>query len=46
MEIRATKKKRAGLVNAGVMDDELIDTMHNIRIKSNEFRDFGTRFLC
>ena len=41
MEIRSTKKKKAATGTAGVMDDELIDAVHNIRIKSNEFREFG-----
>ena len=44
MEIRsaASKKKKIAPTGAPIMmDDELIDTVHNIRIKSNEFREFG-----
>ena len=41
MEIRSAKKKKNTTTNAGIMDDDLIDTVHNIRIKSNEFREFG-----
>ena len=41
MEIRSAKKKKNTTSNARIMDDELIDTVHNIRIKSNEFREFG-----
>ena len=45
MEIRsaaAAKKKKIAPTGAPInMDDELIDTVHNIRIKSNEFREFG-----
>ncbi len=41
MEIRSAKKKKLAPTSLGVMDDDLIDTVHNIRIKSNEFRDFG-----
>lgn len=43
MEIRQANKKKKNLpTNApGLMDDEMIDTVHNIRIKSHEFREFG-----
>jgi hypothetical protein len=43
MEIRSAKKKKSTTTNAGIMDDGLIDTVHNIRIKSNEFREFGKK---
>jgi hypothetical protein len=44
MEIRsaANKKKKVAPTGAPIiMDEELIDTVHNIRFKSNEFREFG-----
>jgi hypothetical protein len=44
MEIRSAANKKKKVVPTGapiVMDEELIDTVHNIRIKSNEFREFG-----
>jgi hypothetical protein len=44
MEIRTAKKKKIAPTTLGIMDDELVDTVHNIRMKSNEFRDFGTSF--
>jgi hypothetical protein len=41
MEIRTAKKKKIAPTSLGIMDEELVDTVHNIRMKSNEFRDFG-----
>jgi len=41
MEIRTAKKKKIAPTTLGIMDDVLVDTVHNIRMKSNEFRDFG-----
>jgi len=45
MEIRLARKKKNMNTSNGLMDDELIDTVHNIRIKSNEFREFGKWFI-
>jgi len=41
MEIRTAKKKKIAPTSLGIMDDVLVDTVHNIRMKSNDFRDFG-----
>jgi len=37
LEIRSSKKKKQGIV----IENEVIDEVQNIRLKSNEFREIG-----
>jgi len=45
MEIRTSGKKKKVVTSVGAIDDQLIDNIHQNRVRNNEFKEGGKQFL-